>query len=226
MANSKNINKVLEDHLKEVVKKVYGLDIEEVHVEHPENTEHGDLATNIPLVLASRVKQSPIEVARNLAYEMQENPFEFDFNGKKYHIFKSVEIAEPGFINFVFTPQWLNNVLFEVTLGERNYGASDFWANQKTIVEYTDPNPFKIFHVGHVMTNTVGESLARIFEFLGAEVKRANYQGDVGIHVANSIWGLIKKMGKDNLTLVDLERMELPKRIEYLGQAPKTRSNY
>ena len=219
MANSKNINKVLEDHLKEVVKKVYRLDIEEVHVEHPENTEHGDLATNIPLVLASRVKQSPIEVARNLAYEMQENPFEFDFNGKKYHIFKSVEIAEPGFINFVFTPQWLNNVLFEVTLGERNYGASDFWANQKTIVEYTDPNPFKIFHVGHVMTNTVGESLARIFEFLGAEVKRANYQGDVGIHVANSIWGLIKKMGKDNLTLVDLERMELPKRIEYLGQA-------
>ena len=195
MANSKNINKVLEDHLKEVVKKVYRLDIEEVHVEHPENTEHGDLATNIPLVLASRVKQSPIEVARNLAYEMQENPFEFDFNGKKYHIFKSVEIAEPGFINFVFTPQWLNNVLFEVTLGERNYGASDFWANQKTIVEYTDPNPFKIFHVGHVMTNTVGESLARIFEFLGAEVKRANYQGDVGIHVANSIWGLIKKNG-------------------------------
>jgi len=219
MPNSNNINKDLEEHLKEIVKKVYSLDVEKVHVEHPENPDHGDLATNIPLVLASRVKQSPLEIARNLAYEMQENPFEFDFNGNKYHIFKSVEIAEPGFINFVFTPQWLNNVLFEVTLGERNYGASDFWSSQKTVVEYTDPNPFKIFHVGHLMTNAVGESLARIFEFLGAEVKRANYQGDVGMHVANSIWGLIKKMGKDNLTQVDLERMELFKRIEYLGQA-------
>jgi len=219
MPNSNNINKVLEDHLKKVIKKVYNLDIERVRVEHPENPDHGDLARNIPLVLASRVKQSPLEIARSLAYEIQENPFEFDFDGNKYHIFKNVEIAEPGFINFELTSQWLNNVLFEITLRERNYGASDFWANQKTMVEYTDPNPFKIFHVGHVMTNAVGESLARIFEFLGAEVKRANFQGDVGIHVANSIWGLVKKMGKDNLTQVDLERMELPKRIEYLGQA-------
>jgi len=222
MPNSNNIHKVLEDYIKTAVKKVYNLDVEKVHVEHPENLEHGDLSTNIPLVLASQAKQSPLEIAKNLAYEMQENPLEFDFDGNRHRIFKSVKIAEPGFINYRFTTQWLNNVLFEVTLGERNYGTSDIWANRKMVVEYTDPNLFKNFHVGHVMTNTIGESLARIFEFLGAEVKRANFQGDVGMHVANSIWGLVKRMGKDNLTLVDLEKMELRKRIEYLGQAYST----
>jgi len=65
------------------------------------------------------------------------------------------------------------------------------------VVEYTDPNPFKEFHIGHLMTNTIGESISRIFEFSGAEVKRANYQGDVGMHVAKAIWGLLKNENSD-----------------------------
>ena len=64
------------------------------------------------------------------------------------------------------------------------------------MVEYTDPNPFKEFHIGHLMSNAIGESIARLCEFSGAEVKRANYQGDVGPHVAKAIWG-IQKLGID-----------------------------
>ena len=60
------------------------------------------------------------------------------------------------------------------------------------MVEYTDPNPFKPFHIGHLMTNAIGESIARILEHSGAAVSRANYQGDVGLHVAKAIWGLLK----------------------------------
>ena len=60
---------------------------------------------------------------------------------------------------------------------------------KKVIIDYTDPNPFKEFHIGHLMNNTIGESLSRIFEFEGAKVKRVCYQGDVGIHVAKAIWG-------------------------------------
>ena len=64
------------------------------------------------------------------------------------------------------------------------------------MVEYTDPNPFKEFHIGHLMSNAIGESIARLLQFSGAEVKRANYQGDVGPHVAKAIWG-IEKLGLD-----------------------------
>ena len=60
------------------------------------------------------------------------------------------------------------------------------------MVEYTDPNPFKPFHIGHLMTNAIGESVARILEASGANVSRANYQGDVGLHVAKAMWGLMK----------------------------------
>jgi arginyl-tRNA synthetase len=60
------------------------------------------------------------------------------------------------------------------------------------MVEYTDPNPFKPFHIGHLMTNAIGESISRIVEFSGAKTIRANYQGDVGPHVAKAIYGLMK----------------------------------
>jgi len=63
---------------------------------------------------------------------------------------------------------------------------------EKVMVEYTDPNPFKEFHIGHLMSNAIGESVSRLFEWNGAEVKRVCYQGDVGIHVAKAVWGLLR----------------------------------
>ena len=219
MTKTKSINTLLRDRLQEVIKDVYDLDIKDVPIEHPENRDFGDLATSIPLVLAARVKQDPLEIAKKLVYELDKSPLTFASGDKIAPIFTKVETAPPGFINLTLSTDWLNSVLFSIALGEVNYGAVDIWFGRKIMVEFTDPNPFKVFHIGHVMTNTIGESLARIFEFLGADVKRANYQGDVGIHVANSIWGLIKKMRKDNLTLIDLEKMELKNRVVYLGQA-------
>jgi arginyl-tRNA synthetase len=59
--------------------------------------------------------------------------------------------------------------------------------------EYTDPNPFKVFHIGHLMSNAIGEALSRLGESQGAKVFRANYQGDIGPHVAKCIWGLIQE---------------------------------
>jgi arginyl-tRNA synthetase len=59
------------------------------------------------------------------------------------------------------------------------------------MVEYTQPNPFKPFHIGHLMSNAIGESISRIVEFSGAKTNRANYQGDVGPHVAKAIWGIL-----------------------------------
>jgi arginyl-tRNA synthetase len=60
------------------------------------------------------------------------------------------------------------------------------------MVEYTDPNPFKPFHIGHLMSNAIGESISRLVEFQGAKTVRACYQGDVGLHVAKAIYGMQK----------------------------------
>jgi arginyl-tRNA synthetase len=209
----------LKSHLKKVVKNIYNYDLGAVYLEHPENGEFGDLATNLPLTLASQVKQPPMEIAKKLVYELDNYQLSFNFTEKKYQVFKKIEIASPGFINFTFSTEWLHNLLYMISQSKNVYGIEEKYNNKKIIIEYTDPNPFKVFHIGHVMTNAIGESLARIYQFLGAELARANYQGDVGLHVAKTLWGILQKMPDENLGLEDIEGKSLFEKISYLGSA-------
>ncbi|MEK7150379.1 MAG: arginine--tRNA ligase, partial [Patescibacteria group bacterium] len=107
-----------------------------------------------------------------------------------------VEVAGAGFINFFLSKEFFAESTGEVIKAGENLGMNESLKGQKIIIEYTDPNPFKEFHIGHLMSNTIGESISRIIEFHGAEVKRACYQGDVGLHVAKAIYGLLK-IGND-----------------------------
>ncbi len=97
-----------------------------------------------------------------------------------------------GFVNFFLAPAYFHAELGKILEQKEQYGWSNKLSGQKTIVEYTDPNPFKEFHIGHLMSNAIGESFSRLIESQGAEVKRACYQGDVGLHVARAIWGLLQ----------------------------------
>ena len=96
------------------------------------------------------------------------------------------------FINFYLSKKFFSGSIEEI-LNNRNFAENRTLQNKKIMVEYTDPNPFKPFHIGHLMTNAIGESIARILESSGASVSRANYQGDIGLHVAKAIWGLQKR---------------------------------
>ncbi len=83
--------------------------------------------------------------------------------------------------------------MVEINKEGEEFGETKLFEGEKIMVEYTDPNPFKEFHIGHLMSNAVGESISRIIEKNGAEVKRVNWQGDVGLHVAKAIWGKIQE---------------------------------
>ncbi|USN88208.1 MAG: arginine--tRNA ligase [Candidatus Nomurabacteria bacterium] len=107
-----------------------------------------------------------------------------------------IEIAGPGFLNFYLSRDFFTAEIARINNSPEEWGKSDSWAGKKVLVEYTDPNPFKEFHIGHMFTNAVGESIARLFMMNGADTKCVNYQGDVGLHVANAIWGM-KKIGID-----------------------------
>ncbi len=86
------------------------------------------------------------------------------------------------------------------------------------MVEYTDPNPFKQFHIGHLMSNAIGESIARILERSGAEVSRANYQGDVGPHVAKALYVLLEK-NTANPTIEDISQAYVEGAARYEGKS-------
>lgn len=154
-----------------------------IKLEHPEDISYGDFSSNVAMMYAKVLKVSPKTLAEKIVEELNKN--------KPKEII-SIEVAGTGFINFKVADSFFINEIIKISKNLENFGKSDQYKGKKIMVEYTDPNPFKVFHIGHLMANTVGESISRIVEFSGAKVIRACYQGDVGLHVAKTIWAIMK----------------------------------
>ncbi|MBM3206153.1 MAG: arginine--tRNA ligase, partial [Candidatus Staskawiczbacteria bacterium] len=107
----------------------------------------------------------------------------------KNKLFEKVEVAGPGFINFYLSKEVFINELKKI---DKNFGRNNNFKNKKIIIEYTDPNILKEFHIGHLMSNVIGESISRVLEFEGSKIKRLCYQSDVGISIAKAIYGKLK----------------------------------
>jgi len=166
-----------------------------VVLEHPGDLSHGDYSTNIALVASKKAGKNP----RALAEEIVKNL------GIIEGVLK-IETAGAGFINFHLARSFFSESIPAIIERGESWGSNATLKGKKIIVEYSQPNPFKPFHIGHLMSTTVGESISRLVEWSGATIFRANYQGDIGPHVAKGIWGL----QKNNLN---------PESIQDLGDA-------
>lgn len=193
--------------IKNKLEKILGFEIEPT-----DNSEFGDYTSNVAMARAKEEGKSPRELAESLKNKLQD-----DKELAKY--VEKIEIAGPGFINFWLRTDVLVDNLIQIEKEGEKYGLSETLKGQRTVVEYTDPNPFKEFHVGHLYTNTVGESIARLLASQEAVVWRADFFGDVGMHVAKAIWGLLAKFDEDKTNIEELEQKSLKERIEYFGQA-------
>ena len=147
-------------------------------VEHPTDLKMGDFSTNAGIKTGK-------------AKELLEHLAAQQLSGME-----KVEMAGPGFINFYLSKEFFKESLGEIVDKGSEFGRGEHAKGYKVMVEHTDPNPFKEFHIGHLMPNVIGSTLARIFEWNGAEVKQVNYQGDKGLHVAKAVWGILH--GKKN----------------------------
>jgi len=181
-----------------------GLPEVDFSIEHP-HVDHGDYSSNVALVLSKKVGDSPRNIADKIAKAL---------SSEDLLNIKRIDIAGPGFLNFFLEKDFFIKEVEEILNKGDDYGKNDTLSGKKYIFEYTDPNPFKQFHIGHLMTNTVGESLSRLAEWSGAEVKRACYQGDVGKHVATAIWGM---MAHKEIFSHDTD--ELEDKIKFMGDA-------
>ena len=179
----------MQDKIKKLIKDALkNLRIEDVDfiVEHPEDLKNGDYSTNVAMASAKKLKTNPKEFADKIVEILRQAQDEFPE-------IQEIQIAGAGFINFYLSPKFFAGSVEEI-LNNKNFAENHLFSKKKIMIEYTDPNPFKPLHIGHLMTNAIGESIARILEFSGADVSRANYQGDVGLHVAKAIWGLIQDL--------------------------------
>src|SRR3989344_112945 len=148
----------------------------DVRVSISERLENGDYFTNVALRLASILKKKPFDIAYEIKSELEKGTKSIkgttgitgDFNS----VIDRVEVEPPGFVNFFLSEQYLDETLKYIKRKGLKFGSSDNLKNQKVMIEFTDPNPFKEFHIGHLYSNIVGESISLLFESQGATVWR------------------------------------------------------
>lgn len=143
----------------------------------PENSG-ADFASNVAMQMARDLHCAPREIASEI---IQEVPAEFPFR---------VEVAGPGFLNFIAQDGYFVRELGGFLADFEKNIAQDGYRGKKVVCEFSDPNPFKVLHVGHLYTSVVGEAISKLVEFAGGEVVRANFGGDVGLHVGKTLYAL------------------------------------
>jgi len=164
------------------------LDFPEVEfvVDYPtDKNAEADFFSNVALVLSKQVGKNPREIAEQIMAALGD-----------IDQVESVEVAGPGFLNFSVHRKWFTGKLTEVHAAGETWGHNSLLTGKRIMVEYTQPNPLKVFHIGHLMSNAIGESLSRLVEMSGAETFRANYQGDVGLHIGKAMYGM-QQLGYD-----------------------------
>ncbi|WKC42357.1 arginine--tRNA ligase [Shewanella algae] len=138
-----------------------------IQVDRTKDKSHGDLATNLAMMLTKAAGKPPRELAQLIIDNLPASS----------HVAK-VEIAGPGFINFFIDDNALAKQL-QAALADEHLGVS-LPKSQTVVVDYSSPNLAKEMHVGHLRSTIIGDSVVRALEFLGHKVIRQNHVGDWG----------------------------------------------
>ena len=141
----------------------------EVIVERPQNPEHGDYASSLPLKLAKAARMDPLAIAKTLADLLTET-----------REVEKVSVAAPGFLNFFLTDKWLAEQVEEILSAGKNYGNLALGKGTKVQIEFVSVNPTGPIHVGHGRGAVLGSTLANVLSTAGYAVEREYYVNDAG----------------------------------------------
>jgi len=166
----------IESYLKKQLSSVlrsFGLEdhqLPELHLETPRDPSHGDVATNIAMHLAKTLRNNPRKIAEQIVEKISLDPAKV----------ASAEVAGPGFINFRYSDQYLTNALKELLDEGTSFGRSDERSGKSVLVEFVSANPTGPLTVGHGRNAVLGDTVARLLEWTGAEVEREYYFNNAG----------------------------------------------
>jgi len=210
-------------------------DIKEEEVEiNKAPEEFGDYSTNVAMKLSGRLKKNPMEIAEKIKEELEaKKPPQSSFrkrgisggkdiskNSLSHNWIEKTEVVKPGFINFYFSQKAYQTVLMDIEKEKEKYGFSDLKKGKKAMVEFGQPNTHKAITVGHLKSAVSGLSIVKIFEALGYEVIKANFFGDVGMHVAKSTWGVMNKEKPENF-----EKLSNDQKMKFVNESYVEASN-
>lgn len=159
-------------------------------VDHTRDASHGDLATNLAMVLAKRAGMAPRALAEAIVSAIPENT-----------IIARAEIAGPGFINFFLNQASQAEIIGKILASGPAFGTSRAGAGRKVQVEFVSANPTGPLHVGHGRGAAIGDSLCRLLTATGWDVQREFYYNDAGQQINNlalSVQARARGLGPDD----------------------------
>jgi len=186
----------------------------EINFSTPPKPEMGDLALAC-FDIAKEWKMNPVEAAKKIVSELDSRRSlpRAATRGGDDNMVQSAKAFGP-YVNFFLNPTAVaKEVLTDIKKAGKKYGESAIGKNKKIMVEFAHPNTHKAFHIGHLRNIVTGESIARILGSQGYKVIRANYQGDVGMHIAKCLWGISQNQKSK------IKNQKLGEKIRLLGEA-------
>ena len=188
----------IQDSLKGILSDLYSnsdFDIDQcvINIQENKDKEHGDLASNIALILAKPLKKQPKEIANEVIEQ-----FIVDKDIIK------VEVAGPGFINFFLSKSSHGEVLKDILADKDNFGKVQS-NNKKVLIEYVSSNPTGPLHVGHGIGAVFGSVLSRLLKEAGFEVDEEYYVNDFGRQMnilSTSLWIRYAQLFDDQIKMI------------------------
>ena len=163
------LNEIVLQALKKAATKLPLPSFPALTFEIPKNDEHGDYASNVALILASQLKQSPRDIAKKIIDSLDNSS-----------IVKEVNIAGPGFINFFLKENFWYEQLKTIHSQGADFGRINLGKGTTVQIEFVSANPTGPLHIGHGRGAALGDSLAAILSFAGFRVTKEYYINDVG----------------------------------------------
>jgi len=184
------VSQVLKTELARVAERLGHPGVDFV-LERPRDSGHGDVATNLGMVLAKLERTKPRQMAERVVAELR----------LPDGLVSKVEIAGPGFINFWLADDQLADIVGQILERGSSYGQSEIGVGLRVNVEFVSANPTGPLHVGHGRGAAYGDALASLLEWTGHAVTREFYINDAGVQIDKlgwSLWARVQEaLGRD-----------------------------
>jgi len=188
------LTKQLEEILSPAIEKVSPEGRDKLIIQFTRDASLGNIQCSSAMALAKGLKRNPRQVAEEIVAAIPSSP-----------LIENVEIAGPGFINFRLSRKGLLDYLSEI-------GHSDLFperdANKKVIIDYSSPNIAKRMHIGHLRSTIIGDSIKRMYRYMGYSVIGDNHIGDWGTQFGKLMVAYRNWLDKENYTTSPIEELE------------------
>ena len=190
------IEKQIADIFKRTVEALYGeQELRAIEITMATNEKFGDFQTNFAMVNSKVLKSNPRAIAENVVNNLVENS-----------LIERVEIAGPGFINIFLKEEFLGGVV--KTISKEEYDLSFLNREGDVIIDYSSPNIAKRMHIGHLRSTIIGDSIKRIYNYLGYNTVSDNHIGDWGTQFGKLIIGYRRWLNEEAYKENAIEELE------------------